>query len=265
MKIYRPSADEVDAAAAQLIAKRPAEAARYGRATSIVIAGSIQHNEHMGWTVASQDRKTNGELYAVSAVSCECYDFRQHHMACKHIAALAIYGRVLAAKLNALMPALPEDLYFQVLRETGSEAIAADAADAASIDPILGDDTIFIVPGTQSNVRHLFDRVSGADICSAQQQPSGCWRPLEAADTLDWARWLGAQQGENEGAVVVAQPEPEPRTLAADPDPEPETWIDAAAQMHALLDAPPSSIPVSRWAQSPYKAHQRNAYKYAQR
>ena len=149
-------------------------------------------------------------MYHVTPTTCECYDFKHSGRCCKHLDAMRILTTVLAAKLDAAMPLPPEDLYARLIANGETDAVAAECADEAMIDPILGDDSLFVIPGSQSNQRHLFDRLTDLDICTVQRNPRGDWRPATAQDTIAWARWLGWRQGEEEGAA-----DPTPRTLAA--------------------------------------------------
>ncbi len=258
-KLYTPTADETDAAVAALATRQPGEAARYARAAAIVLAGAISHDEHTGWQVASQDRKSAGKLYRVTPTTCACWDQQHSGMACKHLDAMRIFGRVLASKLNALMPEAPEAVYRRVLDTGATEAQAAACADLQVTDPIIGDDSIFIVPATQANQRHLFDRPTGDEICTAQQQPSGCWRPATAGDTVAWAVWLGSRQGgaTQPVAVTVTPVAPEAGQTATPAPAAPPIDYAARAKLAARQQRQAAA-----WESSPYKADQRNGAKY---
>lgn len=199
-RIYRPTETEVDDACATLLARTPGESKRYIKAAALVASGSIDHSDTEGWTVASQSKAGSKAQvrYSLKPGACTCYDFIHHGgVSCKHLDALAIYMRVIAAKMDASLrsPAAIEATAtatgWRMMAELGpDDAIAA--AEYVAAQPV--DRRLEVLPGNASNRRNVYDRATHTGICMAQQQPGGAWRPCNPVDTVAWVRWLGAQQ-----------------------------------------------------------------------
>jgi hypothetical protein len=196
--LYQPTQAEIDHAAEAMTVAYTGDSARIARAAQLIAAGAVEYtfsdwtaefgiqpfadSTVTGWAVRSQrnTRRQDPEEpepthYAVTSTSCGCYD----HMlrasaigncgdqtitvrpACKHIFAVQMYLRIIAAKL-----------------------------DAAVSDP---ESAVYLVE-MRDRLYGVNDRLTDAPICGALYIPkTDSYRPEGSQDAADFARWLGAQ------------------------------------------------------------------------
>lgn len=196
--LYQPTQTEIDHAAEAMTVAYTGDARRIDRAVQLIAAGAVGYtfadwteefgippfanSTATGWTVESQrgQRRQDPENqepthYPVTSTACSCYD----HMlrasaigacgdqtitvrpACKHIYAVQMYLKIIAAKLDA--------------------AIKDEAAPLYATEMAAGN-------------YGVFNRQTGDPICGAVYvSRSDSYRPETSQDAGDFARWLGAQ------------------------------------------------------------------------
>lgn len=181
--LYIPTQPEIDHVREQMTVAFTGDGKRIERAAQLLAAGAMDYiSNGIGWSVQSQ-RQTKRQdpqdpepvAYMVSSTACGCYD----HMlrasatgqcgdqaitvrpACKHIYAVQMYLRIIAAKLDE-----------EISRPMGA---------------------VYAVE-MRHNLYGVFDRMTDTAICGAVYVvKSDTYRPETSQDAADFSRWLAAQ------------------------------------------------------------------------
>lgn len=196
--LYHPTQNEIDHAAEQMTVHYTRDAKRIERAKDLIAAGAVEYtfsdwvaqfgiqpfenSTVTGWAVRSLTKAQHHDPenpepthYAVTSTSCSCYDHMLRasaigacgeHMitvrpACKHIYAVQMYLRIIAAKLDGAVKDQTSAVYAVEMR-----------------DRLYG----------------VFDRQSDVAICGALYVArTDSYRPDTSQDAADFSRWLAAQ------------------------------------------------------------------------
>lgn len=194
--LYIPSQAEIDHAREDMVVHYTGDTARIDRAAQLLTAGAVNYtfsdwlaefgidpypkSTVTGWAVRSQRSPRRGdseepEFYAVTSTSCGCYDHMlrasaigacgEHTItvrpACKHIYAVQMYLKIIAARLDAEIKAQAGSVYAVEMR---------------------------------SGLYGVYDRLSDVVICGAVYIPkTDSYRPETSQDAADFSRWLAAQ------------------------------------------------------------------------
>lgn len=194
--LYIPTQAEIDHAREGMTVSYTGDTARIDRAAQMLAAGAVNYtfsdwlaefgidpypnSTATGWAVRSQrsTRRRDSEepeFYAVTSTSCGCYDHMlrasaigacgEHTItvrpACKHIYAVQMYLRIVAARLDAEIKAQAGSVYAVEMR---------------------------------SGLYGVYDRLSDVAICGAVYvAKTDSYRPETSQDAADFARWLAAQ------------------------------------------------------------------------
>jgi hypothetical protein len=183
-KLYTPSAQEITAAAS---AAMTGEAGRIQRAADLVAAGAVSYlGEGLGWSVASQrhlrrqDQQDPEPMhYQPSGDHCGCYDYLNrtpdcngYREPCKHMIAVRLYMRVLAAKFGEL-----------VGNGGGAYLVELSGSDYG-----------------------LFDSKTDEPICGAVYvAKSDTYRPTDSAAAAAFAAWVAAQPVVDEAQPLAVE------------------------------------------------------------
>lgn len=209
--LYIPTQSEIDHAAEQMTVTYTRDAKRIERAKDLIAAGAVEYtfsdwvaefgiqpfenSSVTGWAVRSLMKTMHRDPenpepthYAVTSTSCSCYDHMlrasaigtcgEHTItvrpACKHIYAVQMYLRIIAAKLNGMV---------------------ADPNGAAYLVEM------------SNNQYGVFDRQSSDPICAAVYVArTDSYRPESSQDAADFARWLAAQPVAVEAECFTGEP-----------------------------------------------------------
>jgi hypothetical protein len=186
--LYQPTQNEIDHAAEEMTLAYTKDTKRIERAAQLLTAGAVDYMSNgIGWSVASQRNATTTQdpqdpeplAYNVTSQSCGCYDHLNRSAArgqcgdqtvtvrpaCKHIYAMQMYIKIIAAKLDGAMKA-----------------------------PFSG---VYGIETSTANVFAVYDRLTDVCICGAVYSlRSDTYRPQTGQDAADFARWLYAQPAE---------------------------------------------------------------------